>query len=275
MRITGRLALCAVLLGITACDPAAEPKPAPTSATRVTMPASNYGVAPPKPGQCLDTGNASVVGCAQPHDAEVVNTGKLTGTTMPSETTAATLAVPQCRESLAEYLGGPDMDATNLVAMPLWPNQDQWARGERWLLCTVVELGSDGKPLRRTGSLEGELQGNEVYRYLTCSVSPPRAFRRGPCDGPHLGEAVPGVVNVGRVGGAMPSTDSMNRVAEARCPALVRQYLGGESEEVATTWRLPDADAWARGYTNVVCYAQAARPVRVRLRNLGQGTLPG
>ncbi|ONI72882.1 hypothetical protein ALI144C_43620 [Actinosynnema sp. ALI-1.44] len=236
-----------------------------------------YGENPPKPGQCLDTGNAIVVDCADPHDAEVVNTGKLTATSMPDEATAATLTIPPCREKIAEYLGGPDMDATNLVAMPLWPNQEQWAKGERWLLCTVAEVGSDENLVKRTGSVEGALQGNELFRFQTCSVSSPSRdakIRRGPCDGPHLGEAVPGVISVGKPGGAIPGNDSMNRTAGAKCPALVKKYLGGASKEVTTAWRLPNAESWARGYTNLVCYAEATRPVKVRLRNLGQGALP-
>ncbi|ALG14355.1 septum formation family protein [Kibdelosporangium phytohabitans] len=279
MRIAWGLAVCAVLLGITACEPAASPPAPPATAPsgRVTVPANMYGENPPKPGQCLDTGNAIVVDCADPHDAEVVNTGKLTATSMPDEATAATLTIPPCREKLAEYLGGPDMDATNLVAMPLWPNQEQWAKGERWLLCTVAEVGADERPAKRTGSLEGALQGNELFRYQTCSVSSPSReakLRRGPCDGPHLGEAVPGVINVGKPGGSIPGNDTMNRTASTRCPALVKKYLGGDSKEVSVAWRLPNAESWARGYTNVVCFAEAARPVKVRLRNLGQGALP-
>nr|WP_052478076.1 septum formation family protein [Kibdelosporangium sp. MJ126-NF4]CEL15900.1 PROBABLE CONSERVED MEMBRANE PROTEIN [Kibdelosporangium sp. MJ126-NF4]CTQ93825.1 PROBABLE CONSERVED MEMBRANE PROTEIN [Kibdelosporangium sp. MJ126-NF4] len=280
MRIAWGLAVCAVLLGITACEPAAAPQapPATTSSSgRVTVPANMYGANPPKPGQCLDTANAIVVDCGELHDAEVVNTGKLTATTMPDEATAATITIPPCREKLTEYLGGPDMDATNLVAMPLWPNDQQWAKGERWLLCTVAEIGSDEKPLKRTGSLEGALQG-EVVRFQTCSVSSPSRdakVRRGPCDGPHLGEAIPGVISLGKPGAPLPSTDTMNRTANSRCPALVKKYIGGDSKEVTTAWRLPNAESWNRGYTNLVCYAEAARPVKVRLRNLGQGSLPG
>ncbi|CAM3923211.1 septum formation family protein [Kibdelosporangium persicum] len=279
MRIAWRLAVGTALLGIAACEPAATPQPPPAATSgRITVPGNMYGANPPKPGQCLDTRNASVVDCAGPHDAEVINTGKLTATTMPDEATAATLTIPPCREKMAEYLGSPDMDATNLVAMPLWPNDQQWARGERWLLCTVAEVGADEKPLHRTGSLEGALQGNEFFRFQTCSVSSPSRearVRRGPCDGPHLGEALPGVISLGRPGSPMPGTDAMNKIAGEKCPGLVARYLGGNSGEVSTAWRLPNGESWNRGYTNLVCYAEASRPVRVRLRNLGQGPLPG
>jgi hypothetical protein len=82
------------------------------------------------------------------------------------------------------------------------------------------------------------------------------------------------VISLGKPGSPMPGTDAMNKIAGEKCPGLVTKYLGGDSKEVSAAWRLPNAESWARGYTNLVCYAEASRPVRVRLRNLGQGSLP-
>ena len=279
MRIAWGLAVCAALIAVTGCEPAATP-PAPSSpgTSRVTVPANMYGANSPIPGQCLDTAGAAVVQCADPHDAEVISSGKLTATTMPDESTAATMTMPICRAKLADYLGSQVYDATNLVAMPLWPNQEQWAKGERWLLCTVAEVGTDEKPVQRTGSLQGVLQNPDNVRFQTCLASSPSRdarIRRGACDEPHLGEALPGVVSLGKPGGPMPSTDAINRLAQERCPGVLARYLGGSSQEVLPAWRLPNAESWARGYTNLVCYAEAVRPVRVRLKNLGQAVLPG
>lgn len=280
MRIAWALAVCAALIAVTGCEPTATP-PAPSSPSasgRVTVPGNMYGENPPAPGQCLDTGNAVVVDCGDPHDAEVISSGKLAATTMPDEATAATMTMPICRAKLAEYLGGPDADATNLVAMPLWPNEQQWAKGERWLLCTVAEVGADEKPVQRTGSLEGALQNADSLRFQTCAVSSPSRdakIRRGPCDEPHLGEALPGVISLGKPGDPMPPTEVINRIAQERCPGVLAGYLGASTQEVLPAWRLPNAESWARGYTNLVCYAEAVRPVRVRLRNLGQAVLPG
>lgn len=242
------------------------------------MPANLYGEHPPSPGQCLDTGNAMVVDCGDPHDAEVINAGKLAATSMPDEATAATMTMPICRARLVEYLGSPDVDATNLVAMPLWPNDQQWAKGERWLLCTVAEVGPDEKPVQRTGSLEGVLQNADNFRFQTCSVSSPSRdarIRRGACDEPHVGEALPGVISLGKSGDPMPPTDSINTIAQRRCPGVLAKYLGASTQEVLPAWRIPNSESWARGYTNLVCYAEAVRPVQVRLRNLGPARLPG
>ncbi|MBP2321931.1 hypothetical protein JOF56_002316 [Kibdelosporangium banguiense] len=280
MRIAWGVAICAALIAVAGCEPTASqqsPPPA-TSTGRVTVPANMYGEHPPTPGQCLDTGNAVVVDCGDPHDAEVISAGKLTATSMPDETTAATMTMPICRAKLVEYLGSADVDATNLVAMPLWPNDQQWAKGERWLLCTAAEVGAEEKPLQRTGSLEGALQNVDNLRYQTCSVSSPSKdarIRRGPCDAPHLGEALPGVISLGKPGDPMPPTDAINKLAQQRCPGVLAQYLGSSTQEVLPAWRIPNSESWARGYTNLVCYAEAIRPVRVRLRNLGQATLPG
>jgi predicted kinase len=280
MRIAWALPICAALIAVAGCEPTAT-APAASSAPepgRVTVPSNMYAESLPKAGQCLDTGNAVVVDCGAPHDAEVINSGKLAATTMPDEATAATMTMPLCRDKLAEYLGGPDADATNLVAMPLWPNQQQWADGERWLLCTVAEVGADEKPVRRTGSLEGALNSNDNTRFQACTASSPSReakIRRAPCDEPHLGEALPTVISLGKAGEPMPPTETINRIAQERCPGMLSQYVGADNKEVLPAWRLPNAESWARGYTNLVCYAEAVRPVRVRLRNLGPATLPG
>ncbi|MEV4311599.1 septum formation family protein [Actinocrispum sp. NPDC049592] len=286
MRIAWGLAVCAALLAVSACDTGTTTTAAPpngggqvgtSTSQRITLPSNMYGEHPPTAGQCLDSGRSAVVGCGEPHDAEVVNVGKLTATSMPDEDDAATITMPLCREKLAGYLGGPGADATNLVAMPLWPNDQQWQAGQRWLLCTVAEVGPDERPVLRTGTLEGVLRTADQLRFQTCSVSSPSRdpkIQRGPCDQPHLGEALPQVVSIARPGAQMPSTDSINALAQQRCPAMVQSYLGGQSKEVLPAWRIPNAESWARGYTNIVCYAEAIRPVRVRLRNLGGLGLP-
>ena len=236
-----------------------------------------YAEHPPSPGQCLDTGHATVLDCAQPHDAEVINVGKLTATSMPDENTAGTMTMPVCRDHMADYLGGQDADSTNLVAMPLWPNDDEWRQGQRWLLCTVAEVGMDEKPLMRTGSLESVLRTGDQGKFQTCSVSSPSRdsrLQRGRCDGPHLGEALPGVISLGSPDSPMPSSDTITRLAQQRCPAILQNYLRGQSPDVLPAWRVPNSDSWARGYTNIVCYAEAVRPVSVRLRLLGSAKIP-
>jgi len=251
--------------------------PVSTSPGRVTLPSNMYAEHPPSPGQCLDTVHSTVITCAEPHDAEVISVGKLTATSMPDEATAGTMTMPVCRDKLNDYLGGPDADATNLVAMPLWPNDQEWKRGERWLLCTAAEVGMDEKPLVRTGSLAGVLRAGDQLRFQTCSVTSPSRdsqLRRGPCDAPHLGEALAGVISLGSATSPMPSSDTVNKLAQQKCPELLRTYLGGQSREVLPAWRGPNSESWSRGYTNVVCYAEAIRPVPVRLRNLGIGKLP-
>jgi hypothetical protein len=286
MRIARRLAVHAALLAVLSvlagCDAGTSSVPgasAPVSTApgRVTLPSNMYAEHPPAPGQCLDTAHAAVIPCAEPHDAEVISVGKLTATSMPDEATAGSMTMPVCRDKLTDYLGGPNADATNLVAMPLWPNDQQWKQGERWLLCTAAEVGMDEKPLARTGSLAGVLRTGDQYRFQTCSVSSPSRdprLLRGPCDGPHLGEALPDVISLGSAANPMPASDTINKLAQQKCPVLLRTYLGGQTQEVLPAWRVPNSESWSRGYTNIVCYAEAVRPVRVRLRNLGQAKLP-
>ncbi|HTI28164.1 MAG TPA: septum formation family protein [Kutzneria sp.] len=235
----------------------------------------------PAVGACIDSAHKTVT-CTAPHQGEVTLIGDLPAglpSSLPDDTTMTRAALPSCRDALGDYLGSHDADATDLQAWAFWPQADAWTAGERWLVCAATQIDSAGNPITITGSLKHVLTGRGFARYQTCTVSSPsqsQTLKFGACDQPHLGEAMPGVQTLGRSTDPMPATDTINEIARNRCAQELTSYLGTDSRsDITYTWRAPDTrQAWAQGYTNLICYAEAARPVGTRLQNIGNGPLP-
>jgi Septum formation len=285
------LVILTVLLG--ACDPgiagnavpgADNPSRSPaqeSGAGGATLPSDVPDGQRPVPGQCFDTARATLVDCVRPHDAEVLSVRQLPGglpSTRPSDEVMNTVAMPACRAGMAEYLGSGDADATNIVAWAFWPDDAGWAKGERWLLCALAEVGTNDRPTRRTGSLRGALTGSGVYQFQICSLGSPTRddqIQKTACDTPHLGEALPGVINVGTSADPIPEPNTLNAIGQQQCGQRLADYLGAPANpQVRAAWRIPNPESWARGYTTIVCYAEPTQPVSVRLRGLGTAPLP-
>ncbi|WP_433266679.1 septum formation family protein [Actinosynnema sp. CS-041913] len=232
----------------------------------------------PVAGQCTD-GSLTAVDCAQPHDAEVVRVGGFTGlgADLPGDRDLRRQAIPACREAMAGYLGSADHDATRLQARVLWPSRDGWAKGDRWWLCTAVEFAPDGSPRKRTGKVEGLLKAAGFAQVQLCAQGSP-AKDADPkitaCDGPHLAEAVPGVLELSEPGAPTPSQEQVNAQAGDHCATAVAGYVGAERPDVFASWRSFGSQAWSEGFTTVVCYAEATRPFTGRLWGLGTKNLP-
>ncbi|GAA1346175.1 septum formation family protein [Saccharothrix algeriensis] len=232
----------------------------------------------PGTGQCTD-GALGVVDCAQPHEGEVVGIGQFTGMggAHPGERDLRRQALPACRAAMAGYLGSGDHDATRLQARVLWPSLDGWARGDRWRLCTVVELAPDGQRRKRTGPVKDLLKAAGFAQVQLCAQRSP-AEEADPgitaCDGPHLAEAVPGVLDLGEPGEPTPSGEQVDARAGEHCATAVAGYVGARRQDVFASWRAFGSQAWSEGYTTVVCYAEATRPFTGRLWGLGTQDLP-
>ncbi|RKT51713.1 putative regulator of septum formation [Saccharothrix australiensis] len=245
----------------------------------VVRPSITPGVAElPAPGRCTD-GGLTAVDCARPHGGEVVDIGEFTGLgdDYPGERDFRRQAIPACRAALAGYLGSADHDATRLQAHVLWPSRDGWAKGDRWRLCTAVELTTDGRRGQRTGRVKDLLKAAGFAGVQLCAQGSP-AHDADPvitaCDGPHRAEAVPGVLDLGRPGDPAPPRDQVDARAKEHCATAVAGYVGAERQDVFASWRSFGSQAWSEGFTTVVCYAEATRPFTGRLWGLGTKALP-
>lgn len=107
------------------------------------------------------------VECAQPHAAETLHLGTVTGAEAASETppgsgsAARRVLRDACEKQVNEQLGGDWRTARLGLALVL-PSPDAWRGGARWYRCDVREVRSveNGTPVERTGSLRGVLRGS-------------------------------------------------------------------------------------------------------------------
>jgi hypothetical protein len=249
---------------------------------RITAPPAALDKGQPGPGECLDSKKFAFSDCAQPHDIEITQAGQLPQGLpggYPDEQSMLRAALPPCRAALQDYLGSQDSDATRLQAWAFWPNRERWQHGDRWLLCAATELGPDGRPVSRTGTVRGALVGAGFAGFQLCTAGSPSKepqLRTVGCDQPHLGEALPGVLALGKATDPVPSQDQMNAAAREHCSRALAGYLGAAGRgDVFPAWRMPGPQDWAQGYTDITCYAELARPVSSRLQGIGTGQLPG
>lgn len=266
------------MLAVSACaihvGGYAVPGPLPSTAS---APAPDL----PKVGQCMNSADFKVLACGEPHEAEITAVGELSGLSKeyPSERDLRRAALPPCRDALTVYLGSADADATRLQVWAFWPNQKGWEDGQRWRLCSVIEMSpNDEKKVSRKGSLKGVLAASGFGTYQLCSSGSPAKDTKLAlvgCDTPHLGEAVPGVVSLGKFSDPAPSQDQISAIAKDKCSKAVADYVGSDKRtDVIAAWRPFGAQAWSEGWTNAICYAEASRAFSGRLWGLGVKPLP-
>ncbi|HEU0129224.1 MAG TPA: septum formation family protein, partial [Pseudonocardiaceae bacterium] len=201
--------------------PVADPTRSPASSSSSQFPPSG----PLRPGNCVAVTGFTVVDCAQPHELEVYRFDPLPPDFPASYPTAATLLPrfePRCRAELLDYLSSPDADASRLREFVYWPSRQGWNAGERWVLCAVVEIGPDDRPLQRTGALRGILRAG-LGPFQACATDPPS---QGPlrvvrCEEPHQGEAVPGVLVLGAPTDPPVTAEQANAAAEPHCRRVI------------------------------------------------------
>ena len=84
----------------------------------------------------LVAAGTGVAACADPHDAEIFGTFRLTGATWPGDSTARQQAASGCESRLSGYLN-PQLDTSNLTQSYVYPGQQAWTSGQRTVVCEV------------------------------------------------------------------------------------------------------------------------------------------
>jgi len=107
-----------------------------------------------RPGQCINMSasglSPTVLSCATPHDAEVIATFTLTGSSWPGASAAQEQAGDGCASRLAAYLN-PALASVGLAQEFVYPNEAAWKAGQRTVVCEVSSptgklTGSVGMP---------------------------------------------------------------------------------------------------------------------------------
>ncbi|MBP2475630.1 hypothetical protein JOF53_004502 [Crossiella equi] len=237
----------------------------------------------PGVGECFDAKVLGRVPCTRPHDAEVTWLETLPENlpkAYPDDATLLANSIPRCSEKLVEYMGSEAAPASRLRVSTIWPDKALWATGQHYVICTVVEVGPDGQPVSRTGSLKGALQ-KDFWAYQLCTAGAPSTAETlvgVPCNQPHVGEALPAVKNLGKATDKMPPLEQLNATMEKHCRQQVIDYLMALEgrPDVAASWRVPTERDWAEGYTVGTCFAETSKPVWATVRGLGAtAALPG
>lgn len=96
-----------------------------------------------KEGQCVNlpaetsAATIEVVGCEDPHEAEIVGVDTITEKALPPESTLEEMAFTQCHAHFTRYVGIEASDS-NLDAMWLLPTPASWKAGDRSIVCLAT-----------------------------------------------------------------------------------------------------------------------------------------
>ncbi|SBT38431.1 septum formation family protein [Micromonospora auratinigra] len=133
----------------------------------------------PQPGAChfglQDVGYLSgynPIDCAQPHRAETLHVGTLTGadagrSSPPRAGSAgARAARVECDREVGKAIGA-DWHSGRLRVSVIFPSALGWGGGSRWFRCDAAEVSSldDGNVVERSGSLRGALKPGSPLAY--------------------------------------------------------------------------------------------------------------
>jgi hypothetical protein len=201
--------------------------------------------------------------CAAEHQAEVIYSN-LPPADLSDEYPLSNAAVsPTCRAVMRDYLGSSDVEASRIEHRVLWPEKDQWTRGDRWFACALLERDPENRAAKRSGSLAGALH-NGLGSLRKCYAQEPldEPTQVVPCHQPHRSEAVAGVIPLGSHTDPAPSLQTMIDRSLDRCVQPVSAYLkDAQHPNAAPRSILPDPQYWASGATVAVCYAVSTVPV--------------
>ncbi|WP_084011215.1 septum formation family protein [Pseudofrankia sp. DC12] len=214
----------------------------------------------------LDT-TALDVPCAEPHLFEAVSAATLdpglypAGGAYPTETGWAAITAGVCGPAAAAFLGYP-LDPDGLFATgAVRPSTNRWDEGDRTLVCGLRErpLVADppaGELPAFTGMVEGADQ-SLVYPAGSCLAETGTRVRGTvPCDAPHEAIAVGAITLPAKPGEVAPDDGQFEQLAEPRCMAIAKGYLGQDfhdSPTAQTGWDRISTASWRAGSRSFTC----------------------
>jgi len=91
-----------------------------------------------------------VVPCSEPHDNEVYAVFETTATTYESEEGMFNLAMAECQERFASFVG-LSYEESSFDIVALYPTPESWQQSDREIVCAVYNLNGE----KLTGSVAG------------------------------------------------------------------------------------------------------------------------
>lgn len=262
-----------LLAGCSGGDTGTRAAAPPRSPVATTTPPPSP---PPKEGACytLRLGHLTdahddspPVKCRKKHTSQTFLV-----TTLPRKTVGdpesintkeiAQAADQRCSRALHQHLGG-DKEALNLSRLrSAWfvPDEEEFARGARWLRCDVVAYRTTNKlatlPRKTAHLLE---PSDALDEWGTCAKASTRGLEAGEgqrmCAIPHNWRAIE-TRKLGKKSDRWPGAKSVREDVLDHCEEAVRSFTGNETETANVGWLPPTKKQWRSGQRYGVCWAK-------------------
>lgn len=202
---------------------------------------------------------ASAVDCTAPHTAETFFVGTVPASFgLPSEASKAKILAagrPCTVRAMNSYLGLQDRELpSRFRTVVLFPTDDQWAAGERWVRCDVVLQG--GLQLKAfTGTAAALVAATPAEQFDFCTPQEPnaRATAAYPCLSPKRNWIKVLDRELGGPGSSFPGTSTVERKTRALCAKQGEKWDG--KEKYPGWWAIwPTQAGWKEGKRSAQCF---------------------
>lgn len=202
---------------------------------------------------------APAVDCTTQHTAETFFVGTVPASFgLPSEASKAKILAagrPCTVRAMNSYLGLQDRELpSRFRAVVLFPTDDQWAGGERWVRCDVVLQG--GLQLKAfAGPAAALVAATPADQFNFCTPQEPnaRATAAYPCLSPKRNWIKVLDQELGGPGSSFPGTSAVERKTRTLCERQGKKWDG--KEKFPGWWAIWSTQAgWKEGKRSAQCF---------------------
>ena len=207
---------------------------------------------------------APAIGCESPHSAETFWTGPVAESFgVPSKASAALRLAygrPCTVKAMDAYLGIPDRALpTRYRTVALFPTDEQWAAGERWVRCDVVLQTGLGLQ-QTTGGAAAFVAATPAAALDFCTPSVPSAKNMAAvqCTNPKKMWMKVLDRELGGPTSTFPGTSAVQKKSAVICQQVAKRYNG--KLQFPGWWRInPTQHGWTLGKRSVQCFVPLAQ----------------
>jgi hypothetical protein len=203
--------------------------------------------------------SAPAVDCSAQHTAETYYVGTVPASFgLPSEASKAKVLAagrPCTVRAMNSYLGLQDRELpSRFRTVVLFPTDDQWAAGDRWMRCDVVLQG--GLQLKAfAGTAAALVAATPADQFNFCTPQEPnaRATAAYPCLSPKKNWIKVLDQELGGPGSSFPGTSTVERKTRALCAKQGKKWDG--KEKYPGWWAIwPTQAGWKEGKRSAQCF---------------------
>lgn len=200
-----------------------------------------------------------MVGCDAQHTAETYFVGSLPERfglpTKASQAARLSAGRPCTVKAMNAYLGMPGRALpSRFLTVLLFPTDDQWAGGERWVRCDVVLQG--GLSLKAfSGTAAALVAATPAEQFNFCTPREPnaRATAAYPCLSPKKNWIQVLDQELGGPGSRFPGTSTVERKTRKLCAKQGKKWAG--KEKYPGWWAIwPTSVGWKQGKRSAQCF---------------------